>query len=253
MAEEAGRRTEADRQRSYSVGPVHRAVLVLRCVGASPVPLPLRRISGMVGLPKSTVFRYLRTLSADGLIVHDAVNDLYEVDPGIVSLLPLDGTLARIREIAEPHMTDLHGRFGGVVRLGVVRAGEIICVETVGARPPAGRRAARQPIHATCLGLSILAFLDEELRSSILATAAPAVRAGLHERLAVVRAEGFAVEEGERGITLAAPVMRLADAPVAGLSMGLPAGIGQPPAGAMATALRTAAAAIAATFLFRSA
>ena len=52
----------------YIVKPVEKAIQVLQCVGAAPSAMALKEISSRVGMPKTTVFRYLRTLHAAGLI-----------------------------------------------------------------------------------------------------------------------------------------------------------------------------------------
>jgi DNA-binding IclR family transcriptional regulator len=81
--------------RSYLVKPEMRAIQVLECAAAAASPISLKEISGRVAMPKATVFRYLHTLRACGLIAHDAERDLYRVDAGILSLVQAHGRASR--------------------------------------------------------------------------------------------------------------------------------------------------------------
>jgi hypothetical protein len=103
-------------KRKYIIQPVWRAIQVLQCAGSAPSPLSLKEISGRGGLPKTSVFRYLQTLKACGLIAHDADRDLYRIDAGILSLIPQSGGLQRLREIALPHTRALRRRFNETAR-----------------------------------------------------------------------------------------------------------------------------------------
>src|SRR5262249_12062381 len=116
---------------NYVVKPVERAIRVLQCAGAASSPLSLKEISARVGLPKTSVFRYLQTLRAGGLIAHDADRDLYRVGAGILSLVPQGGGLQRLREIALPHMRSLQRRFNETVNLGIVEGVNVVYIEII--------------------------------------------------------------------------------------------------------------------------
>lgn len=216
--QEAAERVPPD----YTVKPVHRAVRILKSVAASHAPLSLRRVSEMVGLPKSTVFRYLRTLTAEGLIVHDGERDLFAVDPAMLSLLPLNGQLALLRETALPHMKLLHHAVAGTIRLSVPSGAYVRSVDAVSSGMRADAWGARQLLHAPASGRSILAFLPADVRATILAPLSRDIAAGVETDAEVVRARGYAEEtRGQLSIT-AVPIFWTGREPIGSLAAEIP-------------------------------
>lgn len=252
--------------RNYIVRPVEKAIHVLRCISAAPSAMSLKEVSSRAGLPKTTVFRYLHTLRACGLVAYEAERNLYRVDSGILSLAPRSGELHRLREIAIPHMQALQRRWDETVNLGVVEGTNIVYVEIFESQRALRMQARigrRDPIHTTAIGKAILAHLPQELARQILP---PRLRkrtahticstATLARELALARRTGYASEESENeegASCIGAPIFDESNAVVAGLSISAPAarltaGMRQK----MAPALIDAARCISTTLGFRS-
>jgi DNA-binding IclR family transcriptional regulator len=220
----------------YIVKPVEKAIQVLRCVSAAPSAMTLKEITSRVDLPKTTVFRYLHTLRACGLIAHDSEGDLYRVDSGILSLAPQTGGLQRLREVAVPYMQALQKRWNETINLGVVEGANIVYVEIFESHRALrmhARVGRRDPIHTTAIGKAILAHLPPDLAHQILP---PRLRkrtaytvssaAHLAHELEFVRKLGYASEESENeegASCIGAPIFDESNKVAAGLSISAPA------------------------------
>jgi|GEM_PF-2388954 len=79
----------------YIVKPLLKAIEVLKCVGQLPEPLSLKDIALRVGMPRTSVFRDLRTFEAAGMIVHDKTRDLYRIDTRIIGMIMNDSEISQ--------------------------------------------------------------------------------------------------------------------------------------------------------------
>ena len=220
----------------YIVKPVEKAIQVLRCVSIASSPMALKEISSRVDLPKTTVFRYLHTLRACGLIAHDPDRGLYRIDAGILSLVPQGGGLQHLRGIAVPYMQALQKRWNETVNLGIVEGTNIVYVEIFESQRALRMQArvgGRDPIHTTAIGKAILAHLPDDLARQILpprlrkrTTHTVSSAATLAGELELTRSIGYAFEESENeegASCIGAPIFDESNKVAAGLSIAAPA------------------------------
>jgi IclR family KDG regulon transcriptional repressor len=220
----------------YTVGPVARAMLVLQCVGASPEPISLKAICSDVRLPKTTVYRYLATLCASGVVHHDSQRALYTIDVGMLSMIRLGAGLRRLRDVCLPHMQQLADDFGETINLGVLDGIDVVYVEILeGRRAPKmqARVGGRDPNHATALGRAMLAFLPEAAWTDLIPPRLRKITThtldsvpGLLADLEMVKRRGYAEEVGESeadAACVAVPIRGGYGEVVAGLSLSAPA------------------------------
>lgn len=199
--------TGPDLNDGYIVKPLMKAIQVLQCVGQSPAPLRLKEIACDVGLPTTTVFRYLRTFEAAGMIVHQNNPDLYRIDTRLAGMVNLAIELERIRAICRPHLEQLQGTCAGTVNLAVLEGTDIRYLEIVSDKSSEKERSrigSRDPANTTSLGKAILAHLAPEAR---LAATPKLLRRRtersireektLLEELQLVMSRGYAEEQGE--------------------------------------------------------
>lgn len=216
----------------YIVKPLLKALEVLKCVGQQPEPLSLKDIALRVGMPKTSVFRYLRTFEAAGMIVHDKTRDLYRIDTRIIGMINLGGEMERLRQICLPHMQRLCELSGETVNLGVMEGSDIVYLEIIES-PHAGKLQARvgrrHPVHTTAIGKAMLARMPEEERSAAL----PRVlrqrtrrsileRQNLFIELEKIGRAGVAEDNSENedgAICLGAPLFNASGAVIAGISI----------------------------------
>lgn len=191
----------------YIVKPVYKALQVLDCLGDGGRGMALTEISHRVGIPKTTVFRYLRTLEACGFVDHDRDADIYTLGLRLYELGRAVNKRLHFREIAIPYMKNLRDQFNETVNLGVLDGDEVIYLEMVESRYALRMQAevgSRDPVYTTALGKTILAHLPEEQRELYLqATLTPRTentltdRAALEADLERTRECGYALDNQE--------------------------------------------------------
>lgn len=223
----------------YGIGSVDRSSAVLRALAERDV-LSLEQAVAVTGVAKSTAFRLLETLLADGLVERSPSGG-YRAGPefvrwGLLLLGRLDLPKAGAQE-----MRSLWLETGETVGLAVLSGRGIVLTEIL--ESPAPFRMAELPgtvvpPHSSALGKAVLAHLPDELRGEILGPEpfpvvtpnSPLTLVELEPRLARVRRDGYAVDIGESavgvacvaapvfkngtvagGISIAAPRVRMAD------------------------------------------
>ena len=220
----------------YLVKPVLKAMQVLDCICSSDQALPLQHVSVEVALPKTTVFRYLRTLVQSGLLSYDPERDVYGVGLKIITWGRSNARLRNLRDVCIPHMRALRERFGETVNLGVLDGAEIVYIEIAESQHALRMQAkvgGRDPAYTTAIGKAVLSQMaeDERLRHippKLRARTGRTLRslAQLALELDRARTQGFAEDNGENeegSICVGVPIVDPAGAPIAGLSISAPA------------------------------
>ncbi len=147
----------------YVVKPVHKALLVLQCLGEGE-KLSLSDICRQTHLPKTTVFRYLHTLEAESFVAHDSDTDLYQLGMRVFELGQAASKQMTLRDICPPFLRSLRDRFNETVNVGTLDGKEIVYLEIVESRRSLrmqARSGGRDPVYTTSLGKAMLAFLPE--------------------------------------------------------------------------------------------
>jgi IclR family acetate operon transcriptional repressor len=237
----------------YVVKPVFKALQVLIALGDEHRPLTLTEICHRVRLPKTTVFRYLQTLAQCGFVTHDRQADLYHLGARLFELGQLAGQQLRIRDVALPVMVALRDRFNETVNLGILDGFDVVYVEMVESHHSLRMQAtlgSRDPAFSTALGKAILAFMDEPARYLPPRLMQRTVftlytRASVLQALAVVRQQGYALDdqENEDGARcVGAPIFEYPGRVTAAISVSAPASrLMRDQVGEVAAALKEAA------------
>jgi IclR family KDG regulon transcriptional repressor len=225
----------ADPASKYIVQPLRKALDVLKCIGQHAEPMSLKEISVRLGLPKTTVLRYLRTFEASHFVAHDRERDVYRIDTRIISLINLGTALQQLREACLPHLRSLQERCTETVNLGVLEGSDIVYLEIVASTQlvrTQARVGGRHPVHTTALGKAILAFLPPEARAAALPRVlrrrtekSTVERVDLVAELDRISAQGFSEDnnENENGaICLGAPVFDSTGTVVGAFSISAP-------------------------------
>jgi DNA-binding IclR family transcriptional regulator len=231
-----GEDAEMAANNNYVVKPVDKALHVLTSLAEAGQELSLKEICTRVGLPKTTVFRYLYTLGAHGYVAHNSEADLYRLGPRSWQLGQSAQQYGRLIELALPLMQELRDRFDETVNLGVLNRTDIVYLGMVESRRALRMQATiggRDPAYSTSLGKAILAFLPESQRPAHLPpTLAPRTAhtlvstTQLSQDLAVTRQRGYALDNGENeegACCIGAPVTDAHGHVLAALSISAPA------------------------------
>jgi DNA-binding IclR family transcriptional regulator len=189
---------------------VDRAALVLTCFSAEYPQLTLAQIAARLDLNQSTVYRYVATLQAVGLLERDEGKGGYRLGLQIVELAGVVLNQLAARREALPEMDRLRDDLGLLVNLAVLDGADVVHVAhsapqgwPVWVTTP-GRRAVA---HCTALGKALLAHRPwNEVRQAIETTGwRPYTSRSIQDfsrllaELDTVRTNGFAIDDGERG------------------------------------------------------
>lgn len=200
------------------VQSVERAAAILRLLASSPEGMGVSEVARCLSLPKGTVHGLLRTLYHVGFVRQDPASGRYRPATELARLGPGHIDLNELRSHCINWADPLAAHSGEAVRIGALRAGEVLIVHHV-FRPHDTQQTldvgCRVPVHATALGKVLLSYdsraaaqvLGQRLAEYTRRTLArpDALRRALDE----VRAQGWGaeVEEREMGTAaIAAPI-----------------------------------------------
>ncbi len=198
---------DGSRRPPYVVDSLMRSLDVLCRVVEKGYAVSLAEVVTQVRMPKSTVFRYLRSLVAAGYVSHDRASDRYQAGPRFLLLARRAEFFDRLRRAARPEMDALFARFGETTNLGILEGGRIVYLDIMEKRHTPGMKArigSRDSLHSTALGKAILAhlppdeqamLLDGQLSEFTLRTITS--RNQLAGELARVVARGYALDQEE--------------------------------------------------------
>ncbi|MDQ0752659.1 DNA-binding IclR family transcriptional regulator [Streptomyces africanus] len=188
--------------------------------------LCLTDISRRAGLSLTTAHRLVGALTEWGALERDE-SGVYHVGLRLWEIAALAPRGLALRQIALPYLEDLYEATHENVQLAVRDGSDVVYIEWLSGRSAVGvhiRVGARWPLHATGVGLALLAHGDpefqEEYCAGTLASFTPYTitdPARLRRELAGVRRTGVAVSDRqvtEDALSVAAPV-RTADGSVA--------------------------------------
>jgi IclR family acetate operon transcriptional repressor len=221
---------------NYLVKPVDKALQVLTLLADADNELSLKEICQRTGLPKTTAFRYLYTLSTHGYVAHNGDNDLYRLGPRSWQLGQSAGQYTRLLEVALPLMGTLRDRFDETVNLGVLNHSDVIYLGMVESRRALRMQATiggHDPTYSTSLGKAILAFLPEDQWTAHVTTRLTprtertiTSRTALRQDLALTRQRGYAIDQGENeegSCCIGAPIFNRQGRVTAAVSLSAPA------------------------------
>jgi DNA-binding IclR family transcriptional regulator len=209
-----------------------KALGLLEATAGHPDGRSLADLAAEVGMPKSTVHRILKTLTALGYLERSS-SGVYRQSPHVQRLVS-DAASRRLVGAAALPLRDLHAKTRETVNLGVLRHDRIVYLDVIECTLPLRRVATRtsDPFHTTALGRAIASRLPADRRSRLLARArlersTPATitdRRRLAAEIERAAKQGHAIEENETDVGVAcigAPLV--ADDEVIGaISVSLP-------------------------------
>ncbi len=212
-----------------------RVLAILAAFGPARQQLRLTELSQRTGLALSTTHRLVAELVDWGALERDE-DGRYRIGLRLWEVGALAPRGLPLRDAAMPFLDDVFQATGQNVQLAVLAGSDAVYVERLSGRNAVRvvtRPGSRLPLHATGVGLVLLAHAPLGLRQQVLA--APLVRftpytiadpAQLRRLLAEVRRRGFAVSDRQIetiSMSVAAPVWGARGQVVAALSVVIPA------------------------------
>ncbi len=206
--------------RDLSTTSVGKALHLLDSFRNAGPTLGVTELARRAGVPKSTAFRLLAYLEQGGYVERAGTNyrlawRLFELGNRVQHCRPRG-----LRDVAVPHMSDLHARTNHTVHLAVLEGNDIIYLEKIhgkgSVRTPTNV-GARVPATCTGLGKSMLALSERQIVQQVLQEGLPRRTPysitdpnRLASELATVRESGVAIDREEAALGLscvAAPIM----------------------------------------------
>ncbi|MEK6592977.1 MAG: IclR family transcriptional regulator [Pseudomonadota bacterium] len=197
--------------RAADTGTVSRAIAILREMAEAEGDVQIKTLAERLLLPPSTVHRLLELLAHEGMIEHDAAARAYRVGREFFRLSSLVFNKHPIQAVAMPILKAALQEYNETAYLGLYlpQEGKMMFVADCESSHPLGYRVKKnEPLSLLtgASGRSILAYLPKDAVERALAAEKddPAVRRAvpsrraLHEALAQIRAQGFAVTFGQR-------------------------------------------------------
>lgn len=200
---------------------VARAMTILETFDAHGPVLTSRDVVDLTGTNRATVYRFLQTLTSLGY-VEPAGDGGHRLGLRALSLGHAALASHEFREVALPYAQKLYDSTGVTVNLALRDDDEIVYIARLKAEGLLDIKlyvGSRLPVYATSLGRAILAHLPEAEREALVADLdikpfteqTVRSRADLEKILDGVRADGFALNEGELELGLAGVAVPILD------------------------------------------
>ena len=215
---------------------VARAIALLKTFSDAQPEWGLRELAHATGLNKTTAFRLLAALEAEGLVARNTVSGGYRLG---VEMVALGGCAVRsnpLRAVSRPLLETLAQECDEAATLEVLIGPNVLIVDEVASGHLMGMTqdvGARLPAHATATGKALLAhqpahiiegFLDLDLPQLTEQTVVEPTR--LRAQFEEIRQQGHAVTNGELEpgfVAVAAALLDRERQAVAAISIGGPA------------------------------
>jgi DNA-binding IclR family transcriptional regulator len=214
-------------------GTVGKALEVLDLVASLGRPVRFTELMSLSKFPKASLYRFLQTLTNQGMLSYDAKTQSYAPGLRLVRLAHSAWRQSSLAPIARPFLDTLSGKVGEAVHLAQLDHGHVLFVdkrkstEKFDTLAQAGKIA---PSYCTGVGKAILAFMPDAARELALQQQAflkytPATHENINSlsrELADIRKNGIAYdrEEHEVGIiSIAAPIITEEQAVIGALSI----------------------------------
>lgn len=222
---------------SAPAGTVARALSALRVLAEAPGPVGVKTLAGALDLPMSTSHRLLDLLGAEGFVERQAGTRRYVPGTELIRIAGLIAGRTSLPALVRPALERLRDETGetAIFALYLPAQGAMTYAACADSRHALRYRIdlfAQSSLVWGAAGLAILAWLPEERRAEIVAAAGPSPttgrpvdRASLSDRLALIRARGYAVSEAEKlpdSIGIAAPLAMRPGAPAGSIVLTIP-------------------------------
>ena len=210
-----------------------RALNILEMFSDARLVLSAAEVAEHLGVARSTAYRYLETLVQSNFLAEDGRAG-FRLGMKVLQLSRLARQSYGLADIAGPALRTLADRFHQTVLLTKLMGNAVVCLEREESSEQYVRlsyqRGTILPVNAGASALVLLPWLPADGLTQLLASAqlqrftAATVTdpAELTTRLARIRADGYAVTQGEvdpDAIGIAAPVFQSSGAVLAGVSI----------------------------------
>ena len=202
-------------------GTVGKALDVLDQVAGFGRPVRFGELLAASPFPKATLYRFVQTLTNQGMLAFDDERATYSMGVRLVRLAHAAWQQSSLAPIARHHIQALSQEVGSTVHLAQLDHAQVLYVDKVNAREPLpmySQAGKVGPAYCTGVGKAMMAFLPETDLEPVIAQQSfhrftdttLACEASLRAELEEIRAHGYGFdrEEHEPGIIcVALPIL----------------------------------------------
>ena len=219
--------------RDHEDGTVGKALAVLDQVAAFGHPVRFGEILAQSAFPKPTLYRFVQTLTNQGMLSYDPDRQTYAPGVRLVRLAHAAWAQSTLAPVARPHLDLLSAEVGETVHLAQLDNAQVLYLEKRNAVKPVemySQAGKVGPAYCTGVGKVMLAFTPDDQLDRLIGqqsfhrftpktlTTPEALRAELDQ--IVARGFGFDDEEHEPGIIcVAVPILTEKGRLIGGLSV----------------------------------
>ncbi|MEM1234944.1 MAG: IclR family transcriptional regulator [Pseudomonadota bacterium] len=202
-------------------GTVGKALEVLDQVATFGRPVRFGELLAVSRFPKATLYRFVQTLAAEGMLTFDADRQTYALGVRLVRLAHAAWETSSLAPVAREHLDKLSARVGETVHLAQLDHASVLYVDKVNAREPLpmySQAGKVGPAYCTGVGKAMLAFLPQRELDVVIGQQSfhrftpntVTSEFALRTELEAIRDQGFAFdrEEHEPGIICVAMPIR---------------------------------------------
>ena len=220
-------------EQSNSDGTVGKALDVLDMVAGAGRPVRFTELLANSVFPKATLYRFLQTLTNQGMLMLDPDRGTYTLGVRLVRLAHAAWAESSLAPVARPYLDVLSEETAETIHLAQLDQGQVLYVDKRNAARPVEMFAQAGkvgPAYCTGVGKAMLAYLsDEDLQAAIdrqsfhrFTENTYDTPAKLRAELRLIRDRGYAFdrEEHEPGIIcIAVPILTRAGRVIGALSV----------------------------------
>jgi len=147
-----------------SDGTVGKALDVLDRVALIGRPVRFTELLAHSAYPKATLYRFLQTLTNQGMLSYDAQSQTYSLGMHLVRLAHAAWKQSSLAPIARPFIDALAAQVGETLHLAQMDNGQVVYVDKQNASEPIemfSQAGKVGPGYCTGVGKAIMAFMDE--------------------------------------------------------------------------------------------
>jgi IclR family transcriptional regulator, KDG regulon repressor len=156
----------------HADGTVGKALGVLDMVASHESPVRFSDLLAEAGLPKATLYRFLQTLTNQGMLAYDEDRGTYSLGVRLVRLAHAAWSQSSLAPIARPYLDELAAETGETIHLAQMDLGQVLYVDKRNAARPVEMFAQAGkvgPAYCTGVGKAMLAFLPYDALAQALA------------------------------------------------------------------------------------
>ncbi|MEL7301872.1 MAG: IclR family transcriptional regulator [Pseudomonadota bacterium] len=202
-------------------GTVGKALEVLDQVASFGRPVRFGELLSASRFPKATLYRFVQTLTQEGMLTFDGERQTYAMGVRLVRLAHAAWAQSSLAPVARRHLERLSQTVGETIHLAQLDHASVLYVDKVSAHEPLpmfSQAGKVGPAYCTGVGKVMLAFLPEEQLARVIAQQSfhrftehtLASEFALREEITEIRSRGYGFdrEEHEPGIIcLAMPIL----------------------------------------------